>query len=109
MTKKRVATGVPVRSLAPDPAVAAPDQWVEIGPAVIVSGAATRVPRVNGCFRALAIHRDGFRVYAASALGGVWYSGDGGTSWAPIDFYASVRDGAGQLQPADALTVGAIL
>ena len=41
-------------------------------------------PRASaGRINVLAVHPDGERVYAASANGGVWYSGDGGAVLAP--------------------------
>ncbi len=83
-------------------------QWVPIGPMVCARGDAKGQPRVSGRFQALAVSPDGQRVYAGSAMGGVWYSGDGGLRWKALDFYASTKDPAGAAFFSDALTVGAI-
>jgi len=104
----RVPTGAPTRAAAPHPTNPAADQWVAIGPAVAVRGSGTGPPRVAGRVVALAVSADGTRVYAGTALGGVWFSGDAGAHWTSLDFYSSVKDGANVLQHADALSVGAI-
>jgi hypothetical protein len=39
---------------------------------------------VAGRIRDLAVSPDGTRIYAASAVGGLWYSGDGGAAWQPV-------------------------
>lgn len=85
-----------------------PHQWVPVGPMVCARGQAKGLPRVSGRFRALAVSTDGQRIYAGSAMGGVWYSGDGGARWKGLDFYASTKDTAGTGFFSDALTVGAI-
>lgn len=96
------------RSAAPDPAVPAADQWVAVGPAVTLNGAPAGQPRVTGTITCLQVSPDGQRIYAGTALGGVWYSGDGGVHWASLDFYASVRDGSGNLVHSDTAPAGAI-
>lgn len=55
--------------------------WIPLGPATVLGGQAVGAPRVAGRVNALAISDDGLRVYAASANGGVWFSGDAGGSW----------------------------
>ena len=63
-------------------------RWVPIGPSVVRRGQGTGRPRVVGRVRDLAVSPDGKRAYAASARGGVWYSGDGGGSWSPVGGWA---------------------
>jgi hypothetical protein len=92
----------------PDPAGAAANQWTPLGPSVLLAGQADGRPRVAGRVRSLRASDDGQRVYAGSALGGLWYSGDGGTRWTSLDFYASTKDDSGQLRDSNALTVGAV-
>ncbi|MER5755863.1 glycoside hydrolase domain-containing protein [Streptomyces sp. NPDC002088] len=104
----RVPSGDPVRAAPPDPTAPQAGQWTQVGPSVVVRGSATGRPRVTGRFRALAVSPDGLRIYAGSALGGLWYSADQGDHWIALDLYASVRDADGRPRYADALTVGAI-
>ncbi len=59
-------------------------RWVPIGPSVVRRGQASGRPRVVGRIRDLAVSTDGMRVYAASGMGGVWYTGDAGHSWSPV-------------------------
>jgi hypothetical protein len=96
------------RSAAPDPLVPAADQWVAAGPAVTLNGAPAGQPRVTGTVTCLQVSPDGLRVYAGTALGGIWYSGDGGVHWRSLDFYATVKDGSGNLVHSDTAPVGAI-
>jgi hypothetical protein len=58
--------------------------WIPLGPSTVVEGQAQGEPRVSGRVRSLFVHEDGQRVYAASANGGIWYSGNGGDSWRSI-------------------------
>lgn len=107
----RVTTlpGGVVRNAPPtDASGGAPDEWVPIGPSVVLDGQADRRPRVSGRVRSIAVSEDGSRVYAGTALGGVWYSDDGGGRWMPLDFFASTRDLSGVLAEANALSVGAV-
>ncbi|GAA4587018.1 hypothetical protein BJY16_008102 [Actinoplanes octamycinicus] len=60
-------------------------RWVPIGPSVVRKGQAVDHPRVTGRIRDLAVAPTGRRAYAASAKGGVWYTGDGGATWASVD------------------------
>jgi hypothetical protein len=82
-------------------------RWVPIGPSVVRQGQGTGRPRVTGRIRDLAISDDGLRVYAASARGGVWYSGDGGATWSPVGGWAERVVGAGG--PNNAQSCGALL
>ncbi len=70
-------------------------RWVPIGPSVVRRGQANGRPRVSGRIRDLAVSTDGTRLYAASAMGGVWYSGNGGATWDPVGGWAdrSARSG----------------
>ena len=75
----RFPTGAPVRAAAAHRTNPAANQWVAVGPAVVVRGRATTgLPRIAGRIVALAVSPDGQRIYAGSALGGVWYSSDAG-------------------------------
>ncbi len=96
------------RANPPDPAAAAADQWVALGPAVTLNVAASGHPRVSGTITDLQVSADGQRVYAGTALGGLWYSGDAGGHWRSLDFYASARDGSGNLVHSDTIAVGAV-
>ena len=96
------------RSAAPDPVTPAADQWVAAGPAVTLNGAPAGQPRVTGTVTCLQVSPDGQRVYAGTALGGIWYSGDGGVHWRSLDFYATAKDGSGNLVHSDTAPVGAI-
>ena len=82
--------------------------WTPIGPAVTGSNQVKGNPRITGRFRALAVSEDGLRVYAGSALGGLWYSENCGVTWKALDHFSSTADSAGKLHFADALTVGAL-
>lgn len=105
--RRRIPGGAPVHP-DPAPAGAAADRWIEAGPAATVRGGPLRTQRLSGCVRALVVDEGGQRLYAGSALGGVWYSADAGRSWLALDFYACVADAGGKRWPADALTVGAL-
>ncbi len=82
--------------------------WFPIGPSVTINGQATGTPNVSGRFRDLQVEPNaGRRVYAASAGGGVWFSGDGGDTWRPLDdWQASARGSVGDI--SNALSCGAI-
>ena len=64
-------------------------RWVPIGPSVVRNGQAVGSPRVVGRIRDLQVSADGARAYAASAKGGVWYTGDAGASWEPVGGFQS--------------------
>lgn len=81
--------------------------WTPIGPSVINNGQSAPVrPQVSGRINAIAAG-PGNRVYAGAANGGVWYSGDGGLTWAPLDDYSTSSGFISNLK-ADALSVGAL-
>jgi hypothetical protein len=63
-------------------------RWVPIGPSVVRRGLGNNRPRVTGRVRDLAVSEDGRRLYAATAKGGVWYSGDAGATWTPVGGWA---------------------
>ena len=50
---------------------------------------------------------DGTRAYAASALGGLWYSGDSGVTWEPVGAWRT-SDRATVTSGSNALTAGAV-
>lgn len=75
-------------------------RWVPIGPSVVRQGQAVGRPRVVGRIRDVWVDTTGMRIYAAAAKGGVWYSGDGGTTWDPIaGFDPRVANVGGTLNP----------
>jgi hypothetical protein len=63
-------------------------RWVPIGPSVVRRGQANGRPRVSGRIRDIEVSADGRRAYAASAMGGLWYTDDAGSSWAPVGGWA---------------------
>lgn len=65
------------------------NRWVPIGPSAVRHGQADGRPRVSGRVKDLAISANGQRAYAATAKGGVWYTGDGGATWEPLGGWAS--------------------
>ncbi len=82
--------------------------WLPLGPTSILRGQAANKPRVSGRVRALSVHKDGERLYAAAANGGIWYSSDRGASWKSIGGLAST-DASGITRPAHRHACGAIL
>lgn len=83
--------------------------WLPIGPSTVTGGQATGRPDVSGRIRDLAVEpTTGGRLYAASAAGGVWFSGDRGVSWRPLDQFV-VSPGRSTLTPlGNALATGAV-
>lgn len=65
------------------------NRWNPIGPSVVRQGQAENRPRISGRVRDLAVSNDGQRAYAATAKGGVWYTGDGGATWEPLGGWAN--------------------
>lgn len=59
--------------------------WQPLGPQTLLHGEVSGESRITGAVNALAVHDDGERLYAASANGGVWYSGDGAAHWRSLD------------------------
>ncbi len=88
--------------------VGAQNLWFPIGPTVMTNGQAAGNPNVAGRIRDLQVEPvSGLRLYAASAGGGVWFSGDRGETWRPLDDYQiSDRSDVGNV--ADALSIGAV-
>ena len=83
-------------------------RWVPIGPSVVRKGQGADEPRVSGRIRDIAVDATGTRAYAASAMGGVWYTEDGGATWSPFGGWAErarVRGGAGNGQSIGCLLV----
>ncbi len=68
-----------VRPLAPAPPPA--NNWIPIGPSVVLKGQVSNQANVSGRVGGIAVAPGGSRVYLAAANGGVWRSEDGGTSW----------------------------
>jgi hypothetical protein len=115
----RVPASAPARIPVPGIEEPVPGDWmpwspigpsVVAGPHVMLEGpSSARLPaRLSGRVRALAVNRDGKRVYAGAASGGVWYSEDAGARWIALDLYESARNVANEPAHVDALTVGAI-
>jgi hypothetical protein len=65
-----------------------PKRWVPIGPSVVRKGQAVDSPRVSGRIRDIGVDDAGRRAYAATAMGGVWYTADGGATWSPFGGWA---------------------
>jgi len=87
---------------------AAPGRWVPIGPSVVRRGQAVDRPFVSGRVRDLAVDATGLRAYAGTAMGGVWYTADGGRTWSPVGGWAErtrVVGGASNAQACGALLV----
>lgn len=86
---------------------AAPDKpagrWVPIGPSVVLHGQAVDRPRVTGRIRDIQVDATGKRAYAGSAMGGVWYTDDGGSTWAPFGGWAERRRIVGGVVNAQAI------
>ena len=83
-------------------------RWLPIGPSAILKGQATGSPRVAGRVRDLRRSPDGTRIYAASANGGVWFSGDSGQSWAPLGGMATTPDRNARGRSANSLVIGCL-
>ena len=86
----------------------AADLWLPLGPAGTLRGSGDSDPRVSGRIRDLAVSGDGLRIYAATALGGLWYSPDAGRSWTPVGAFAGTSD-RNELAPSSmTLSCGAV-
>ena len=104
MTRLHEADPGPLRA-AP---VGAAELWLPIGPTTTVRGQVEDEPRVAGRIRDFQVSTDGRRVYAASAIGGLWYSEDAGAGWEPVGAFAATRD-RGTITPAsNTLACGAV-
>jgi hypothetical protein len=76
------------------PPAADDELWQPLGPFVGLRGQADSDPRVAGRVRDIALSADGTRAYAATANGGVWYTGDSGGRWEPVGAFAMTRNRA---------------
>jgi hypothetical protein len=81
--------------------------WTPIGPSVVAQGPGGNTG-VSGRVTSLAVGPAGARVYVGAANGGVWFSGDGGASWAPLDDYATSPSYFAGSADADSLAIGAL-
>ena len=81
--------------------------WTPIGPSAVPHGQASGAPPVSGRVRSLAVGPAAARVYAGAANGGVWLTTDSGTSWRPLDDYAT-SPGTTSGLAADSLSVGGL-
>ena len=83
------------------------NNWTALGPSVIDHGQASDNPPVSGRINSIVAGPSGTRVYAGAANGGVWFSGDGGNTWQPLDDYFNSPTFVSGLEE-DSLSVGAI-
>jgi hypothetical protein len=107
----RRSTGRPAPSsagAARAPASGRTHLWQPLGPDTVLHGDVVGASRITGRVTMLAVHPDGQRVYAASANGGVWYSGDGGAQWHALDGLGATPGPAAIDRPAHRHACGAI-
>ena len=83
------------------------NNWTPLGPSVIDHGQASSNPPVSGRINSIVVGPSGTRVYADAANGGVWFSGDSGNTWQPLDDYFNSPTFVSGLEE-DSLSVGAI-
>jgi hypothetical protein len=81
--------------------------WQPVGPSTSLRGFVDSDIRVAGRVNDIALSPDGTRAYAASALGGLWYSGDSGVTWEPVGAWRT-SDRATVAASSNALTGGAV-
>ena len=84
------------------------DLWLPLGPSGTLRGQADGDPRVAGRVRDLVISPDGQRAYAASALGGVWYTDSAGARWEPVGAWAMASNTANLAASSHTLTCGSL-
>ncbi len=84
------------------------DLWLPVGPSVTLRGQADSDPRVAGRVRDITVSADGQRAYAASALGGLWYTDTAGARWEPVGMWAMVANVADLAASSHTLTCGAV-
>jgi hypothetical protein len=91
----------------PGPADPHPDRdlWLPVGPAGVINGGR---PRVSGRVRDVIVSANGERAYAASALGGLWYTDTSGARWEPVGQWAMVPSGTSVPASSNTLTCGAV-
>jgi hypothetical protein len=82
--------------------------WQPLGPLTLLRGEVSGETRITGAVNALAVHEDGERLYAASANGGVWYSGDGAAQWRSLDRFEATPARQNIDRPANRFACGAI-
>ena len=85
-----------------------PNLWVPIGPTVVVDGQAGGHPRVSGRATDIWVSNDGTRAYAATANGGVWFSGDRGETWVPLGGWAASATPPTITGPSSVLACGCL-
>jgi hypothetical protein len=78
--------------------------WTPLGPSIVAAFGRA----VTGRVMSLVVGPGGNRVYAGADNGGIWFSGDGGATWNPLDDYQVSPAGARHIPDADALSVGAV-
>lgn len=81
--------------------------WTPIGPSAVAHGQASGNPPVSGRITAIVAGPGGIRAYVGAANGGIWFTPDAGSSWSPLDDYATSLSLTSGLE-ADSLAVGAI-
>ena len=81
--------------------------WQPVGPSTTIRGFVDSDVRVAGRVNDLALSPDGTRAYAASALGGLWYSSDSGVTWEPVGAWRT-SNRATVTSGSNALTAGAV-
>jgi hypothetical protein len=103
-------TAAPAEMFAPaPPGGPGTTNWSLLGPDQVGGGAGgAQTVVVSGRITCLAVGPGGSRVYAGAANGGVWYSGDGGATWTPLDQYATMSQTETTPVEADSLAIGAI-
>ncbi|MGZ6670760.1 MAG: hypothetical protein ACXVFM_00235 [Solirubrobacteraceae bacterium] len=90
------------------PPSGAAELWLPLGPTTTLRGPSEGEGRSAGRVRDMQVSDDGQRIYAASALGGLWYSADAGATWEPVGAFAATRD-RGTITPASTtLACGAV-
>ena len=115
--QRRVQQQAQAAAVAPRGARAAPDPgqqaqmgalWMPIGPTVVLGGQADGAPNVSGRVRDVWVSPNGLRVYAGTANGGVWFSGDGGDTWKPLGGWTVTGAPPTLNQPAGVLACGCL-
>jgi len=81
------------------------NNWIPLGPTVIDHGQASKYPQVSGRVTSIAVGPSGKRIYVGTSNGGVWYSGDEGNTWTPLNEWATSWQVSVE---ADSLSVGSI-
>jgi len=85
------------------------DLWLPLGPSTVIGGQMDGTAHTTGRVRQVEVSRDGRRVYAATANGGVWYSRDEGSTWMVLGGWAVTPDVRNLDFFANTLVCGAIL